>query len=92
MCKTITIAGRTGQYALGHSLVGTSQYEAQSAERSATADLVKRFNVLFLVVAQLALRFKQSKCCPGVLLRCELKKCYNFRFIALRTVKVGCAL
>ena len=46
-----------------YTKVGIPQWEAQSATfaSSAIARFAKRFNVLFLVVAQLALRFKQSK-------------------------------
>ena len=62
--------------------VGIPQFEAQSAScaTSARAEVAKRFNKLFLAIAQVALRFKENKS--------------FLRFIALRTEKniIVCAL
>ena len=62
--------------------MGFPQFEAQSAScaTSARAEVAKRFNKLFLAIAQVALRFKEN---------------ISFlRIIALRTEKnlVACAL
>ena len=56
--------------------VGIPQFEAQSAScaTSARAEVAKRFNKLFLAIAQVALRFKENKS--------------FLRFIALRTEKI----
>ena len=56
--------------------VGIPQFEAQSAScaTSARAEVAKRFNKLFLAIAQVALRFKENK--------------FFLRFIALRTEKI----
>ena len=58
------------------SEVGIPQFEAQSAScaTSARAQVAKRFNKLFLAIAQVALRFKEKKS--------------FLRFIALRTEKI----
>ena len=58
------------------SEVGIPQFEAQSAScaTSARAEVAKRFNKLFLAIAQVALRFKENKS--------------FLRFIALRTEKI----
>ena len=62
--------------------MGIPQLEAQSAScaTSASTEVAKRFNKLFLAIAQVALRFKENKS--------------FLRFIALRTEKnlVACAL
>ena len=62
--------------------MGIPQFEAQSASCAtfARAEVAKRFNKLFLAIAQVALRFKENKS--------------FLRFIALRTEKnlVACAL
>ena len=62
--------------------MGIPQFEAQSASCAtfARAEVAKRFNKLFLAIAQVALRFKENKSL--------------LRFIALRTEKnlVACAL
>ena len=54
--------------------VGIPQFEAQSAScaTSARAEVAKRFNKVFLAIAQVALRFKENK--------------FFLRFVALRTV------
>ena len=76
--------------------VGIPQFEAQSAScaTSARAEVAKRFNKLFLTIAQVALRFKENKSfLRFIALRTE--KIYNsVRIIALRTEKnlVACAL
>ena len=43
--------------------MGIPQFEAQSAScaTSTRAEVVKRFNKLFLAIAQVALRFKENK-------------------------------
>ena len=75
---------------------GHPQFEAQSAScaTSARAKVAKRFNKLFLAIAQVALRFKENKSfLRFIALRTE--KIYNsVRIIALRTEKnlVACAL
>ena len=76
--------------------VGIPQFEAQSAScaTSARAEVAKRFNKLFLTIAQVALRFKENQSfLRFIALRTE--KIYNsVRIIALRTEKnlVACAL
>ena len=81
---------------LQQSEVGIPQFEAQSAScaTSARAKVAKRFNKLFVAIAQVALRFKENKSfLRFIALRTE--KIYNsVRIIALRTEKnlVACAL
>ena len=76
--------------------MGIPQFEAQSAScaTSARAKVAKRFNKLFLAIAQVALRLKENKSfLRFIALRTE--KIYNsVRIIALRTEKnlVACAL
>ena len=76
--------------------VGIPQFEAQSANcaTSARAEVAKRFNKLFLAIAQVVLRFKENKSfLRFIALRTE--KVYNsVRIIALRTEKnlVVCTL
>ena len=59
------------------------------------AQVAKRFNKLFLAIAQLALRFKENKSCFRFI-ALRTKKIYNsaVRIIAVRTEKnlVVCAL
>ena len=75
--------------------MGIPQFEAQSAScaTSARTEVAKRFNKLFLAIAQVALRFKENKSLRFIALRTE--KIHNsVRIIALRTEKnlVACAL
>ena len=85
-------------HTLSHTLpeVGIPQFEAQSAScaTSARAEVAKRFNKLFLTIAQVALRFKENKSFLRFI-ALQTEKIYNsVRIIALQTEKilVACAL